>query len=136
MNVRWSLLPCLILVVAWLCPPFASSAPAAFSSSHNSIIDRAKDELNKLLHKGVMEKGKLTCELCEIMVGTIKRLYDTNTAWNEIAKLVGDACTLFKIEDEHVCKSIAQEFKVSELLCVRATLLSQVCQCAQCCLCE
>ena len=80
----------------------------------NPLLNVVKGELNKLLHHGTAEMGKVTCEVCKIIVGTIQRLYDTHTGWDEIAKLVGDVCYWFKIEDEHVCKAIAQEFKVRE----------------------
>ena len=60
--------------------------------------------------------GEVGCDVCKIIVGTIKKLYDTSTAWKDIADLAGDICYWFKIEDEHVCKSIANEFKVSWIL--------------------
>ena len=119
MDVRWILLPCLLVAVGLTRAPLATAAPVTMTKSlsvENPIFSLVKNELKKLLDNGKAEMGTVTCDVCKIIVGTIKKLYDTNTAWDDIAKLVGDICYWFKIEDEHVCKAIAFEFKASLLL--------------------
>ena len=112
MDVRWLMVPCLLVVVVSTWPPPALSAP----STYNPLLDVAKDELKKLLHKGTAEMGTVTCDVCKVIVGTIQRLYDSQTGWDEIAKVGGDICYWFKIEDENVCKAITEEFKVRTVL--------------------
>ena len=105
---------CALVVLGLLCIHQATTAPL---TSKLSILGKVEGELRHLLDRGEAEFGSVTCDVCKIIVGTIQRLYDTNTAWNDIADVVGDVCTWFKIEDEVVCKSIAQEFKVSWCVC-------------------
>ena len=115
MDVRWILLSCLLVAVEVTRAPPATAAPLTLTKSSvsvNPVLSVVENELKHLLDKGEAEMGKVTCDVCKIIVGTIKKLYDTNTTWNDIADLAGNICYWFKIEDEHVCKSIAHEFKV------------------------
>ena len=117
MDVRWILISCLF-VAGLTRGPLATAAPVTLTksiSSEDPVLDLVKGELKKLVDGGKAELGTVTCDVCKIIVGTIQKLYDTHTAWDEIAKMVGDICYLFKIEDEHVCKAIAFEFKVLKI---------------------
>lgn len=119
MDVRWIFLPCLLVAVGLTRAPLATAAPVTLTkslSAENPIFNLVKNELKNLLGNGKAEMGTVTCDVCKIIVGTIQKLYDTHTAWDDIAKLVGDICYWFKIEDEHVCKAIAFEFKASLVL--------------------
>ena len=114
MNVRWILVSCLLVAVGLTRRPLTTAAPVTLTkslSAESPVIGLVKGELKKLLDNGEAEMGTVTCDVCKIIVGTIKKLYDTHTAWDDIAKLVGEICYWFKIEDEHVCKAIALEFK-------------------------
>ena len=108
-------MPCILVTVGFTRGPLATAAPMtltkSLSSAESPVFDLVEGELKKLLDSGKAEMGKVTCDVCKIIVGTIQKLYDTHTAWDDIAKLVGDICYWFKIEDEHVCKAIAFEFK-------------------------
>ncbi len=121
MDVRWILVSCLLVAVGFTRGPLATAAPVTLTKSLSSVESPilgslVKGELKKLLDNGKAEMGKVTCDVCKIIVGTIKKLYDTHTSWDDIAKLGGDICYWFKIEDERVCKAIAFEFKVSLVL--------------------
>lgn len=106
---------CSLVVLGLLCVHQAAGAPLA---NKLSILEQIEGELRNLLHRGEVELGTVTCDVCKVIVGTIQKLYDTNTAWDDIADVAGDVCYWFKIEDKVVCKSIAQEFKVSWPACV------------------
>ena len=116
MDVRWILVSFLLVAVGLTRGPRATAAPVTLTSSESPIVGLVKGELKQLLDGGKAEMGKVTCDVCKIIVGTIQKLYDKHTAWDEIAKLIGDICYWFKIEDEHVCKAIAPEFKARYLI--------------------
>ena len=114
MNDRLVLFLSFLAVVGLVRVPLASTAP--LTTSKLSILEDVEAELKKLVDSGEAEFGTVTCDVCKIIVGTIQKLYDTNTAWDDIASVAGDICYWFKIEDKNVCKSIAQEFKVSLII--------------------
>ena len=115
-------MPCLLVAVGFTRGPVATAAPAtltkSLSSAESPVLDLVERELKKLLDSGKVEMGTVTCDVCKIIVGTIKKLYDTHTAWDDIAKLVGNVCYWLKIEDERVCKAIAFEFKARFANCI------------------
>ena len=116
MDVKWFLVSGVLVAVGLTLGPLTTAAPVTLTeslSANSPVLSLVKGELKKLLDNGEVEMGKVTCDVCKIIVGTIKKLYDTHTAWDDIAKMVGDICYWFKIEDEHVCKAIAFEFKAS-----------------------
>jgi hypothetical protein len=54
----------------------------------------------------------LNCELCKV-VSTVLELYlEEGENEEEIEKVIGEICTLLKIEDERVCNAAMVEFKV------------------------
>lgn len=118
MAVKLVMMSCLLVAVgvsSWRQVPLASAAPVTSSSARimHSLPDEVKGNLSELLSVKGGALGKVTCDVCKIIVGTVQKLYNTHTAWNEIAKIVGEICYHLKIEDEHVCKAIPYEFKVS-----------------------
>lgn len=123
MDVRY-LLGCLVVAVV-MCrsPGIGTAAPLTTS---NSIVNVVENKLKNLVNRGEMSMGNVTCDVCKIIVGTIQKLYEARTSWDEIAKLAGDICYWFKIEDERVCKSISEEFKVHKELCERTVSVSLV----------
>ena len=124
MDVR-CLLACLAVVVV-MCrsPGIGTAAPLTTS---NSVVNVVENKLKKLVDKGETSIGTVTCDVCKIIVGTIQKLYEAKTSWDEIAKVAGDICYWFKIEDERVCKSITEEFKVHKELSLMSTFYILVC---------
>ena len=109
MDVR-CLLACLVVVVMmYRSPGIGTAVPL---TTPNSIVSVVESKLKNLVDRGETSMGKVTCDVCKIIVGTIQKLYEAKTSWDEIAKVAGDICYWFKIEDERVCKSITEEFKV------------------------
>ena len=56
----------------------------------------------------------LTCETCIEFFNIVRYLFDSpGFVWDEIAKLVAEACEGFKIEDQTVCTGFVHLYKVS-----------------------
>lgn len=110
MDVR-CLLPCLVVAVV-MCrsPGIGTAAPL---TATNSIVNVVENKLKNLVDRGETTMGTVTCDVCKIIVSTVQKLYEAKTSWDEIAKVAGDICYWFRIEDERVCKSITEEFKVN-----------------------
>ena len=58
-----------------------------------------------------------TCETCIEFFNVVRHLFDSpGFVWDEIAKLVADACEAFGIEDHTVCTGFVHLYKVSSIL--------------------
>jgi hypothetical protein len=55
------------------------------------------------------------CELCKVVSTALEVILDDKDSEEEIAKVAGQICTLFKIEDKNICDSATMEFKVHNL---------------------
>ncbi len=76
------------------------------------------DDVTVQRTSGGQIKGDFTCGLCKDIFKAVQ--FFLRLSWTEdaIADAVGELCTVFKIEDETVCKGVARSFKVGKIWCV------------------
>ena len=74
-------------------------------------------------------RRRIPCVACHAIVDTLHYLWNLNLTEDAVAQLIALVCTKAHVEDERVCKSIAQQMRDEVLYIIGQTVLDprQVC---------
>ena len=75
-------------------------------SQRNSLTYAAKQSVIENVGYTIL------CDFCKMAVKLVQSIFETSVSENFIAEIITKACIELQIEDEYICTTITQEFKV------------------------
>ena len=91
-------------------------------SASNNLAHSAKQKIIESIGETIL------CDFCKLVVKLVQSIFETNASEDFIADVITTACKKFQIEDDYICTTIVQEFKVWHgwqytcRLCLRGSL--------------
>ena len=80
--------------------------------SYSKLVEKLKEDFADKLKLTSNLFTNFSCATCRYAVELLRDMFDLRMSFDAIADAVGEVCYLAKVQDETVCKGIAQTFKV------------------------
>ena len=102
------------------------AAPGPIVGRQSSLSSAAKQNVIEKLGEEVV------CEFCKLVVKLVQSIFESSVSEDFVADVVTKACETFEIEDEYICSTITQEFKVYSYMSVCCDLCGSLALYSKC----